>query len=398
MLPLPITAYTATSCMGRGLAATRAALAAGRTFLAPCRFMGLELPTWTGEVAGLDEVTLAPALADYDCRNNRLAALGLGQDGFAQAVARAGRRYGADRVGVFVGSSTSGLLQTELAYRQRDPDSGALPASLHYAQTHNMFSLADYLRRSLALSGPASVVSVACASSAKVFASAARAIEAGIVDAALVGGVDTLCLTTLYGFTSLELLALQACRPFDAHRCGISLGEAAAFALLERRDTPHACESWLAGFGESSDAHHMSSPHPQGRGAQQAMAQALARAGLDAGDVDYINLHGTATPSNDRSEDVAVAGLFGDQVAVSSTKGTHGHTLGAAGALEAVICLIALSDAMMPGGLASTQRDPALRSQYLTQNRRGALRRVMSNSFGFGGANCALVFSREAAR
>lgn len=391
--PLPITAFTATSCMGRGLAATRAALAAQRTFLAPCRFLGLELPTWVGEVAGLDEPVPGPGLAAYDCRNNRLAALGLRQDGFLQAVERAARRYGAGRIGVFLGSSTSGLLQTELAYRRRDAATGALPAGLHYAQTHNMFSLGDYVRRSLGLAGPASVTSVACASSAKVFATAARAIEAGVVDAALVGGVDTLCLTTLYGFGSLELLAPQACRPFDARRNGISIAEAAAFALVERRDSPEAGAAWLAGFGESSDAHHMSSPHPEGRGAYEAMAQALARAGLEARDIDYVNLHGTGTPSNDRSEDAAVMSLFGDRVPASSTKGAHGHALGAAGALEAVICLIALRDGFMPGGLNAGEPDPALRTRYLRRNQAGALRRVMSNSFGFGGANCALVFT-----
>lgn len=395
---LPITAYTATSCMGRGLAATRAALAARRTFLAPCRFMGLELPTWVGEVAGLDGPLPEPALAAYDCRNNRLAAAGLREDGFTQAVGRAVRRYGAGRIGVFLGSSTSGLLQTELAYRRRDTATGALPVGLHYAQTHNMFALGDYVRRSLGLAGPASVASVACASSAKVFATAARAIAAGVVDAALVGGVDTLCLTTLYGFGALELLAPQACRPFDARRNGISIAEAAAFALLERRDSPEAGSAWLAGFGESSDAHHMSSPHPQGRGAREAMRQALARAGLDAGGIDYVNLHGTGTPTNDRSEDAAMVALFGDRVPASSTKGIHGHALGAAGALEAVICLIALRDGFLPGGLDATEPDPALQRHYLRRNEPVAPGRVMSNSFGFGGANCALVFTAEALR
>ena len=214
-----------------------------------------------------------------------------------------------------------------------------------------------------------------------------------MVDAAVVGGVDSLCLTTLYGFNSLGLTSSQACRPFDIARDGISIGEGAAFALLER--LPSQLDSQavlLLGVGESSDAHHMSSPHPDGLGAQMAMRGALTMAGLDAGAIDYINLHGTATPSNDAAESKAVTALFGGGTPCSSTKGATGHTLGAAGGVEAVICALALRHGLLPAGLNSQQPDPALTVNYLRENEERPLRRVLSNSFGFGGTNCSLVF------
>jgi 3-oxoacyl-[acyl-carrier-protein] synthase I len=371
------------------------ALRQRKSGLAPCHFDTVDLATFVGEVPGVDDVRLPEELVEFDCRNNRLAQLGLVQDGFAQAVAAAAEKYGARRVGIFLGTSTSGILQTELAYRRRDPEGGSLPPDFHYATTHNSFSVADFARHLLGLQGPAVVVSSACSSSAKVFASAQRMIAAGLIDAAVVGGVDSLCLTTLYGFNSLGLMSAQACRPFDAARDGISIGEAAAFALLERvpEQLPDGAVL-LLGVGESSDAHHMSSPHPDGLGARMAMEQALAAAQIGAGDIDYINLHGTATPSNDVAETKAVAAVFGSGVPCSSTKGATGHTLGAAGALEAVICALALKNGLLPGGLNTQQVDPALPLDYLTGNRDLAARRVLSNSFGFGGTNCALVFGR----
>lgn len=344
----------------------------------------------------MDEVQLPAHLSDFDCRNNRLALLGLMQDGFAQAVNAASQKYGAQRVGVFIGTSTSGILQTELAYRRRDPASAALPADFVYGGTHNTFSVADFARRYFKLTGPAVVVSSACSSSAKVFASARRMIAAGLIDAALVGGVDSLCLTTLYGFNSLGLISAQPCRPFDVARDGISIGEAAAFALLERR--PEQTDEntvLLLGVGESSDAYHMSSPHPEGLGARMAMQEALRMAGLNAADIDYINLHGTATPSNDAAEAKAVAALFGSGTPCSSTKGATGHTLGAAGSLEAVICALALQHGLLPGGVNTQQPDSTLPLDYLLKNREQAVSYVLSNSFGFGGTNCSLVFGRD---
>jgi 3-oxoacyl-[acyl-carrier-protein] synthase I len=239
------------------------------------------------------------------------------------------------------------------------------------------------------------VISCACSSSAKVFASARRAIEARLIDAAVVGGVDSLCLTTLYGFHSLQLVSRTPCRPFDVARDGISIGEAAAFALLERPgESLDANAVLLLGAGESSDAYHMSAPHPQGRGARAAMLQALETAALAPGDIEYINFHGTGTPSNDQAEAGAVTGVLGTQVPGSSTKGATGHTLGAAGALEAVICALALQHGVMPAGVNTTEVDPALAVHYLRDNRAVRLSRVMSNSFGFGGSNCSLIFGR----
>jgi 3-oxoacyl-(acyl-carrier-protein) synthase len=243
----------------------------------------------------------ARRLAAYDCRNNRLALLGLQQDGFAAQVQAAKARHGADRVGVFMGSSTSGILSSEVAYRQRDPPPAAC-RRLHYRETHNAYSVADFVRKYFALSGPAMVVSTACSSSAKVFGTAQRMLAAGLIDAAIVGGVDSLCLTTIYGFSSLQLVSSEPCRPFDAARDGISIGEGAAYVLLERGDLARPGDIILSGVGESSDAYHMSSPHPEGLGARMAMAQALQMAGLQPADIGYINLHGTATPSNDAAE------------------------------------------------------------------------------------------------
>ncbi len=390
MKPLAITHYTVASALGLGLAPTLAALRAGRTGLAPRDFETAHIGTWLGVVDAVEAVTLAPELADHDCRNNRLAELGLRADGFGDAVRQAARRWGTTRVGVFLGTSTSGILQTEIAYRHRDPATGALPAWLHYAQTHSTYSVARYVRAELGLQGPAHVVSTACSSSAKVFAAAQRLIEQGVVDAAVVGGVDSLCMTTLYGFKSLELVSADICRPWDAQRNGLSLGEAAAFALLERDAA--APRGWLLGAGESSDGHHMSSPHPEGAGAAAAMHQALASAGLSPGDVDYLNLHGTGTPGNDAAEDRAVSAVFGPALPCSSTKGYTGHTLGAAGGVEAAVALLALEHGFMPAGLNVQQPDPALRSLYLREPREGRLRVAASNSFGFGGSNCSLLF------
>ena len=395
MQPVPVTAFTLASSLGRGLAPTREALAAGRSTLAPCRFETVTLDTFVGEIAGVEGQALPAALERFHSRNNRAAEAGLLEDGFIDAVARAARRYGASRVGVFIGTSTAGILQTELAYRRRDAASGALPADFDYRHTHNTYSVADYVRERLGLEGPGSAISTACSSSAKAFASAARLIEAGVIDAAVVGGVDTLCLTTLYGFNSLQLLSAQPCRPYDAERDGISIGEAAAFALLERHAEGEGPA--LLGTGESCDAYHMSAPHPEGRGARMAMEGALASAGLAPGDIDYVNLHGTATPSNDAAEDQAVHTLFGDAVPVNSTKGYMGHTLGAAGAVEAIVCLLALEAGRVPASPGTRTLDGSLRARYDTAGGARALRHVMSNSFGFGGSNCSLVFGPRTA-
>jgi 3-oxoacyl-[acyl-carrier-protein] synthase-1 len=395
MKPLLLKNFTATSCIGKGVTATLESLLEQRSGLKRCEFETVDIDTHIGEVKGVDEARLPENLYKFECRNNRLAELALQQDGFFEAVQQAASRIGRRRVGVFLGTSTAGILETELAYRQRDPISGALPPSFEYGSTHNSFSVADYVRQRCRLEGPAVVISSACSSSAKVFASARRMIEAGLIDAALVGGVDSLCLTTLYGFHSLQLSSPAPCRPFDVARDGISIGEAAAFALLERASEDLNGDSvLLLGIGESSDAYHMSAPHPEGLGARRAMHAALASAGLEPGDIDYINLHGTGTPSNDRSESQAVASVFGPTTPCSSSKGATGHTLGAAGALEAVISALAIQHGLMPGGVHTNTIDPTLTAHYIKENRRAPIMRVLSNSFGFGGTNCSLILGR----
>jgi 3-oxoacyl-[acyl-carrier-protein] synthase-1 len=395
--PLHLSHFTATNCLGHGLAATLQALRERKSGLKPCDFDIVDLPTYIGEVPGVDEVQLAPVFKSYDCRNNRLAQLALEQDGFAEAVRAAVAKYGTERVGVFIGTSTSGILQTELAYRRRDANGGELPNDFDYDRTQNTFSVADFTRHFFGIQGPAVAISSACSSSAKVFASARRMMDAGLIDAAVVGGVDSLCLTTLYGFNSLGLCSPQACRPFDAQRDGISIGEAGAFALLERVEGELPDNAvLLVGVGESSDAYHMSSPHPEGLGARMAMEQALNSAGLRPQDIDYINLHGTATQSNDAAEGRAVLDVFGSGTPCSSTKGLTGHTLGAAGGMEAVISALALQNGLMPAGANTQTPDPAIALDYLLDNRERPLRHVLSNSFGFGGTNCSLVFGRAA--
>ncbi len=391
MTPLSIRAYTTSSAAGIGKAATALALRDARSGLAPNDLPWAPLPCWIGRVNAAEELALPAALAAYDCRNNRLALLALEQDGFMSAVAAARQRHGPGRIGVFLGTSTSGILSTEIAYRNRDPVSGRLPADFRYETTHNLDATTEFVRTVLGLTGSAMTLSTACSSSAKVFCLAERFIRLGLIDAAVVGGVDSLCGTTLYGFNSLQLVAPDICRPFDVARRGLSIGEAAGFALLDKEEAALR----LLGYGETSDAHHMSTPHPQGDGARRAMLEALERARLDVHQIDYINLHGTATPANDRAEGHAVAGVFGTTTPCSSTKGTTGHTLGAAGITEAAIALLSLEHAFIPGSPTTLEIDPETQCGIVLRGYPRPLSRVMSNSFGFGGSNCALVFGKD---
>lgn len=395
MQSLQFSAFTLVSPLGSGISATLNALRAGKSGLSACDFLDADLDTYIGRVPGLENRPVRADLASYDCRNNRLAQLGLEQDNFMKAIAGARERYGRERIGLFLGTSTSGILETELAYRQRDPQTGALPAGFDYSGSHSCYSAADFVQQALDLAGPSMVVSTACSSSGKVFGNAVRMIEAGLCDAAIVGGVDSLCFTTLYGFNSLGLVSSRPCRPFDVDRDGISIGEAAGFVLLEKASArPDPDAIMLLGVGESSDAYHMSTPHPEGIGARKAILAALQTAGLTAGDIDYINLHGTGTKSNDAAEDQAVFGVFGDKTPCSSTKGATGHLLGAAGVAEAIISALCIQHGFMPGGLNTQTLDPSLKSHYLLQNRQQTVNHVLSNSLGFGGSNCSLVLGR----
>ncbi len=394
-LPLVLTRYTVVNALGHGLAASLEALRLGHSGLRVNDYEPAPLSTWIGRVDDIEQAALPAALSDYECRNNRLARLGLEQDGFSAAVAAAVKRHGASRIGLFLGTSTSGIEETERAYAMRN-EAGALPAGYHYRQTQNPFSLSAFCREFLGLAGPALVISTACSSSAKVFATASRYIAAGLCDAAVVGGVDSLCQTTLYGFNSLELVSSEKCRPWDAQRNGINIGEGAGFALLEPASAVEGAVQ-LLGYGESSDAYHMSTPHPEGDGAVAAMQQALERAGIETQAVDYINLHGTATPSNDRSEDRAVTRLFGNATACSSTKGWTGHTLGAAGITEAIFSALSIEHGFLPASLNTEQKEEGLNAGVLLQNREQSVNIAMSNSFGFGGSNCSLLLGRREA-
>jgi len=390
MAPLALRAFTATTALGRGRDAQARALEAGQSGLEPNTFSDAPLACFIGRVAGLEDAPLPQALANWECRNNRLAWLALQQDGVLDAIEAMKAKYGAERVALVVGTSTSSIGASEEAYTRLQAD-GSFPPDLDRTIVHTPHSLGDFLQHATGLRGPCVTVATACSSSAKVFAQAARLIEAGIVDAALVGGVDTLCGSVLFGFNSLGLVSPNKCMPFDADRRGISLGEAGGFAVLERA-TPGEESLALLGYGESSDAHHMSTPHPEGLGARLAMEGALARAGLAPADIDHLNLHGTATPANDRVEALAVANLFPDTLHAASTKGWTGHTLGAAGIVESVFALIALQDGLLPATLNSHAPDPACGPQVRFAPDRRTVRHSMNTSFGFGGNNCALVF------
>ena len=390
---LALSHYTTVNALGDGLSASLQALQEGRTGLSPCDFEEFVLDTWIGRVKGLESDPLTGSMQKFDCRNNRLARRGLESDAFKSAVDQAKANYGADRIGVFIGTSTSGILQTEHAYARR-ANNNELPADFDFFHTHNTFSIADFCQQYLGLNGPISAVSTACSSSAKVFAVAYRHIKMGLCDAAIVGGVDSLCGTTLYGFNSLGLVSPDKCRPWGADRNGINIGEAAGFALLEKpENAPDSIQ--LLGYGESSDAYHMSTPHPQGEGAIQAMQAALDRARIKPEDVDYINLHGTATQSNDSSEDHAVSKLFGHSTPCSSTKGWTGHTLGAAGITEAIFSCLCIENNFMPTSLNTEDKDSELNANVLMKKNESPVNTVISNSFGFGGTNCSLAIGRR---
>jgi len=327
-------------------------------------------------------------------RNNQLALAAAQQ--IRSEIDLAMARFGAERVGIVIGTSTSGIAEGEAALR-RHARTGKLPACFHYGQ-QELASPAAFLATVLDTRGPAFVHSSACASSAKALASAARLILMNLCDAVIAGGVDSLCAFTVAGFAALESVSLRRCNPLSRNRDGINIGEGAALFLVSRE--PAAVS--LRGWGESSDGYHVSSPDPGGVGARRAMEQALARAGVAATEIDYINLHGTATLQNDAMEARLVHALFGEAVAVSSTKAMTGHALGAAGAIEAGLCWLAMQDdnpsGRLPPHLWDGEHDPALPVLQLAE--RGStigrhLRWSVSNSFAFGGANATLVMRRE---
>ncbi|MEO2116048.1 MAG: beta-ketoacyl-[acyl-carrier-protein] synthase family protein [bacterium] len=388
--PIQVSASTLVNALGVGKESMVDAMFNSHSGLRNSNYPGMNFNTFLGLIDEADNVELEEKLIKFDCRNNRLAKLALDTDNFREEVDIAIAKYGKSRVGVFLGTSTSGIAETENAYIGRDGRTGKL-LDMNMLYTDNISSVQRYVCRSLGLTGVSMVISTACSSSAKVFASAYRSMEVGFCDAAVVGGVDSLCLTTLYGFNSLQLISEDICQPWDKNRKGINIGEAAGFVLLEKSIGGNYIH--LTGYGESSDAYHISSPHPKGAGGKMAMEYALSTAGISALDINYVNLHGTATPSNDYSESRGLQSVFGSEVVCSSTKGMTGHTLGAAGINEAIICTLALENSIIPANVNLNNVDDQLPVQVVTKSIEKTLSHVMSNSFGFGGSNCSLIFS-----
>ena len=383
LYPLPITGWSSICALGQSRAEIRAALAAGETGLG-------EPPDWFPYRTRCGSVPFDPApltgdAAPFDCRQARLG-LAIAER-LSQPIAAALERWGPDRVAMVLGTSTGGIDRTEAALDVAR-ETGALPGDYDMLLQHNFYAFLQLMKRVIGAEGPSYIVSTACSSSAKVFSSAARLIGAGLADAVIVGGVDSLCRTTLFGFHSLKILAEDRCRPFGDQRPGINLGEGGALLLLEREGESSV---WLRGVGESSDAHHMTSPHPEGLGARLAMERALAAAGLEPEGVDHVNAHGTGTAQNDASEARAIVGLFGSQVPVVSTKGYTGHTLGAAGAIEAVFACLAVEEQWIPPSLGADPLDPDIPAHINLERRELRVRAVLSNSFGFGGNNASVL-------
>lgn len=385
--------YEASCAAGVGLQAIRTAIATGSSGLTPNAFVGSDLKTWIGHIPLLDNYSWPALEQSWQSRNNALIDLALRQGTLLKSLKQLQEKYGSARIGIVMGSSTSSIDRIEVAYRHMD-DAGMLPAEYVQEAVFNPHAPGLYLAHRLGLDGPNMTINTACSSSAKVFATAARWLRAGFVDAVLVGGADTLCLSVLQGFHSLQLVSQQPCRPFDAQRDGINLGEGAGFALLTLGSGDDHCGIRLSGYGESSDAHHMSHPHPEGAGARLAIEQALSRAELKPDDIGYINLHGTASRANDHIEGNLVGKMFSAQTLASSTKGWTGHTLGAAGILEAIFALEALTAGLVPGTLNLEQLDPEISMSMSAHNTRASLQHVMTNSFGFGGNNACLIFSK----
>ena len=328
----------------------------------------------------------------YNCRNNRLLLAALNQIKFT--VDHMIDKYGKNRIGVVLGTSTSGVRSTELALAYQ-AEYGKLPDRFHYKQ-QQMGAGADFLAAALGLNGPAFTLSTACSASGKAFASARRLIALNFCDAVIVGGADSLCKLTIHGFAALESLSTGLCKPFGLNRNGINIGEAASLFILSKKPGPVE----LLGIGASSDAYHYSAPDPAGKAVIAAMRKALQNAGKQPKDIDYINLHGTATVLNDAMESKAVNTIFGARVPASSSKGMTGHTLGAAAALELGFCWLLLTDDgsnnLIPN-INNDEPDPALAPLRLVQKGETLKRTIkvcLSNSFAFGGNNISIIIAR----
>ena len=385
--------YEATCAAGLGLINLRQALKDRNSGLCSNDIEGSHLSTRVGSIQALNDYRWGESEKEWQSRNNALIDLALRQGSISNSVASLKKNIDCARIGVVMGSSTSSIDRAELAYRYLE-EGDQLSIEFQQERVLNPHAPGLYVAQLLGLTGPNLTINTACSSSAKVFATASRWLLSGLVDAVLVGGADTLCLSVLHGFHSLQLVSEDMCKPFDQYRDGINLGEGAGFAILMREaDAPTHCGVKLSGYGESSDAHHMSHPHPEGTGALQAIEQALHKAHLRADDIDYINLHGTASKANDHVEGNLIGKLFPKTLA-SSTKAWMGHTLGAAGIIESVIALDALKTNLIPGTLNLSEVDGEIDLNILIDNHEASVEHVMSNSFGFGGNNACLIFSR----
>ena len=380
------------SCAGFGAKELVSGILAGdRSGLVQTEKFSPGKPVYVGQVtAELPEVP--HSLKVYDCKNNRL--LLAAYDQIRGTVESLMRRYSASRIGVVLGTSTSGVRNTELAL-EAVAQHGEKPEGFHYKQ-QQLAGGADFLAQFSGVSGPVFAVSTACSSSGRALASARRLLALDLCDTVIVGGADSLCRYTVNGFMALESVSPGLCKPFGQHRDGINLSEAAALFVLSKE--PGAVV--LSGIGSSSDAYHFSAPDPDGVAVSSAVRQALTQAGLQAADIDYINLHGTATPLNDAMESRVTAGIFGDKTAVSSTKGVTGHALGAAAALELALCwkLLQAGDVMLPPNINDDTLDPALPVlNFPEPGTRARLNHCQSHSFAFGGNNISIVLSRHEA-
>jgi 3-oxoacyl-[acyl-carrier-protein] synthase-1 len=380
------------SALGTTLAETATRLFAGESGVRPtAAFTTNDVPLGVvdAELPTLDDMPRA-----WRSRNNRLAWLAAQQ--IAPAARAAIARYGAERVAVIVGTSTSGIGESEAAIRAWH-QTGALPDTFDVVQ-QELGALSAFLAHLLGAKGPAFAHSTACASGAKAMASAARLLHAGLADAVITGGVDSLCGFTVAGFASLNLVSTRQSNPFSINRDGINIGEAAALFLMTREEATVR----LMGWGESSDGHHFSAPDPTGRGATLAIQAAFARAQIDAPAVEYVNLHATGTRANDEMEGAVVHALLGNTVPVSGSKPQTGHTLGAAGALEAGLCWLTMQDTnargALPPHLWDGEADPAIAPLHhvaLHETLGRPPRVALSTSFAFGGANAAVLLGRS---
>jgi 3-oxoacyl-[acyl-carrier-protein] synthase-1 len=387
---IEITSCSIVTSLGRGRTAHVTAMKEGLSGLSENHHLKLPFSCFLGEVAALGTLAFPKDHAAYDNRANRLALAALKSDGFEELALACKDKFSAARCGIVLGTSTAGVEKLEQVYRARDPDA-PMPDSYSMQHHDSQQAVTAFLQSYLGFQGPSYSISTACSSSAKAVIDAYQLVKAGLCDVVLAGGVDSLCLTSVNGFESLELMSRQPCRPNDISRNGLSIGEAAAFVLVERDST--GCVR-MTGYGESSDGTNMSTPPEDGAGACAAIRKALDRADLAPEDIDYVNLHGTATIVNDATEACAVRAAIGPDVPAASLKGAIGHTLGAAGAAEVILCIYAMEEGILPGNTGLENLDPKVLSNITRHSRTGPIRHVLSNSFGFGGSNCALVLSK----